>query len=70
VGILLFLLGTILLIIGGLLGLKAAHRRLKPRRVLIIVLVAVAISGVIWLVLNKISQPPSHDDELREVTRP
>jgi hypothetical protein len=64
VGIVLLLLGTVLLIIIGLLGLKAAHRRLKPRRVLIVILVAVAISCVIWLWLNHASQPPSYDEGL------
>jgi hypothetical protein len=62
VGIFLLLPGTILLIITGLLGLKAAHRRINLRRVLIIILVAVAISCVIWLVLNHASQPPSPDE--------
>jgi membrane protein DedA with SNARE-associated domain len=62
VGIFLLLPGTILFIICGLLGLKAAHRRLKPWRVLIVILVAVAITCVIWLLLNHVSQPPSPDE--------
>lgn len=66
-GIFLLLLGTILLIIIGLLGLKAAHRRLKPRRVLIVILVAVAITWVISLLLNHASQLPAPEEGLQEV---
>jgi membrane protein DedA with SNARE-associated domain len=70
VSVLLLLPGTILLIVAGIMGLKAAHRRINTRRVIVIVLVAVAISCVIWFVLNKVSQPPSPDDEFRDEAPP
>jgi hypothetical protein len=62
--LLLFLPGTILLVISGLICLKSAHRRIKPRRVVVIVLIALAISWLIWSILNHVSQPPSPEQGL------
>jgi hypothetical protein len=65
----LFLLANALFIGCGLAGLKAAHRRLKTRRVLLVILISIALTWLGSMLLDRMSAP-SAPDQQREMPTP
>lgn len=52
-----FLCATMLITAGCLIGLRGAHRRLKPRRIVLVILLAVVVSWFIWTLVSRMSEP-------------
>jgi len=62
VPLLLFAIATVLIAGTCIVGLRRAHRRLKPRRIVLIIALALAFNWLVWIVLDRASQPPDNVD--------